>query len=75
MRLSALALVLAAGLSACSKASNGSALSPPSSVPIEDNFGAGFGQAFRAPASSTPVNPASGAAIPVNPTGQPLQVP
>lgn len=75
MRLAAAALVMAAGISACSKASNVTALSPPPGVPIEDNFGPGFGQAFRAAPNSVPVNPSASGVVPVNPAGQPFQVP
>ncbi len=64
-----------AALSACSKAPGGTALSPPPATPIEDNFGTGFGQAFRAAPNSTPMTPSTADVVPVNPSGQPLRLP
>lgn len=74
LRITAGALALA-GLFACSKASTGTALSPPPATPVEDNFGQGFAQAYRAPPNSTPMTPSTADVVPVNPSGQPVRLP
>ncbi|MBA3810957.1 MAG: hypothetical protein H0X27_04795 [Caulobacteraceae bacterium] len=73
-RIAAGALALAS-LFACSKAPDGTALSPPSNPPIEDNFGTGFGQAFRAAPNSSPMTPSTADVVPVNPSGEPVRLP
>lgn len=66
--------LLGAGLLACSRAPEASA-APASPTPVEDSFGPGFGNAFRADPNSTPINPTSRDVVPVNPNAEPLPVP
>ncbi len=75
MRILLGVLALTAVIAGCSKAPSAAALSPPPGVPLEDNFGTGFGQDFRAAPNSAPANPSPGDAIPVDPNGRPLQIP
>lgn len=68
--LAAAALVL----SACGGGSGGGSVNVgqlPSGQPLEDSFGAGFGQAFRAAANSDPRDPAAADIVPVDLTKDP----
>lgn len=68
-------LVTSALVAGCSKAPDGAGVSAMPGVPIEDNFGAGFAQAFRAAPDSVPMNPSPSSVVPVDPYGQPLRIP
>ncbi len=73
-------LILAAGasLSACQKKAESDAAgfdaSSVGSTRTEDKFGSNFGNAFRAPANSEPVNVADGDLPPVSNTTEPEPV-
>lgn len=45
---------------------------PPPPAPVEDQFGAGFGSAFRANPNSDASDPAAGDIIPVSLTAEPV---
>ncbi|MDR3508363.1 MAG: hypothetical protein P4L64_10745 [Caulobacteraceae bacterium] len=64
---------LSIGLSACSGGSS-SAPTPPAPPKLEDKFGAGFGQDFRADPATTPGKVKSGDVIPVDPAAAPTNL-
>lgn len=69
--------MLALGLAACSGGGGGGGglPQPPPAAPIEDNFGAGFGAAFRANPNSEPRDPMAADIIPVDVTKDPVLLP
>lgn len=64
--------VFAAGLAACGGGHGMTTPPPPPPPKLEDGFGGGFGNLFRAPANSEPAKPQSGDIKAVDPTSQPV---
>ncbi len=73
------AAALAAGLSACGGGSDGggNVVNPPNppappAAKFEDQFGAGFGAAYRVASNADPVEPSPGDLIPLSLTTDPV---
>lgn len=73
MRKLMLALALAVAASACGGGGGGGGL--PQQQRLEDTFGAGFGQAFRANPNSDPRDPAAGDVVPADLTRDATPIP
>jgi len=71
-------LVAGMSLTACSKKSERDILVPESTVAssgrVEDQFGKGFGEAFRADPNSVPANVSDADVQPVSLTAQPVAI-
>jgi hypothetical protein len=70
-----IALALAAGLTACGGGGGYGGGGMPPAQRLEDMFGQGFGQTFRADPNSDPRNPAAGDIIPLDPARDATPVP
>ena len=73
-----LMLLAGASLTACNKQDASDALLPDQAASKarnpEDQFGEGFGNAFRAEPNSEPINVAEGDVVPVSQTAEPVQI-
>ncbi len=71
-------LLSGASLSACERKSESDVLANDPfavrSTAMEDQFGKGFGKAFRADPNSEPRNVVEGDVVPVSLTGQPVEI-
>lgn len=73
-----LTLLAGASLTACDKQNDSDALAPDEAVSkarnAEDQFGEGFGNAFRAEPNSEPINVDEGDVVAVSQTAEPVQI-
>ncbi|MBW3560219.1 MAG: hypothetical protein KY449_10715 [Proteobacteria bacterium] len=81
LRAAAVLALLGAGLAACDGGRNNKSVevtlppAPPAAAPLEDQFGVGFGAAFRASNNTDPRDPAEGDLVPVSFTTDPVPIP
>ena len=76
--IASLTLVAGASLTACQKKAAGDvtgfSVTQSASIRTEDQFGKGFGKAFRAPKTAEPVKVSDSDVIPLSRTAEPISV-